>query len=360
VSERHLAELKGDERAHCLCCRACCLAGLNRAAEAGDLRRAVIKEFPNSAHAADCAFWLAEDDFHAGRRAEAKAAYLAVAEKYPTSPRAAVARRWAGWADESDASWKEVEAALVGLIQRVTRPGTGLALTFRATSADGAVLRARLAVQDGHHALLDVACGESSLLFVNGPGGTWYRGPDQAAVQRLRQPMDTSVPRLVVTADPATQSFSFNGNLVPEAQLAGGPFLSLPPALAPVLVARLRNVAHLHRETRPGADGKACVAFRLERVRPGSLEPDLVTVTLAADGKLHEVELVSPAADGKPTRWALTDIALGEKLPEETFRFAAPAGAAVKEVEAINLFEILTAMMKFGQALCAGLHAPPK
>jgi TolA-binding protein len=65
VSERHLPELKGDERAHCLCCRACCLAGLNRAAEAAELRRAVIKEYPNSAHAADCAFWLAEEDFRA-------------------------------------------------------------------------------------------------------------------------------------------------------------------------------------------------------------------------------------------------------------------------------------------------------
>jgi hypothetical protein len=261
--------------------------------------------------------------------------------------------------DESDASWKEVEGALAALIQRVSRPGMGLALTFRAEPAGGAGLRARLAVQDGHHALLDVSCGESSLLFVNGPEGTWYRGPDQAAVRRLRKPMDTSVPRLVVTADPATQSFSFNGNLVPEAQLAGGPFLNLPPALAPVLVARLRTVAHLHREPRPGADGKARVAFRLERVRPGSRELDRVTVTLAGDGKFHEVELVSQAADGKATRWVLTDVALGEKLPEEMFRFAAPAGAAVKEVEAINLFEILTSVMKFGQTLSAGLHAPP-
>jgi TolA-binding protein len=359
VSERHLPELKGDERACCLCCRACCLAGLSRAAEAADLRRAVIKEFPGSAHAADCAFWLAEEHFHAGRRDEAKAAFLALAEKYPTSPRAVAARRWAGWADESDAAWKEAEGALAALIRRAARPGTGLAFTFRSAPAGGPGLRARLAVQDGHHALLDVSCGDSALLLVNGPEGTWYRGPGQAAVLRLRQPMETPVPRVAVTVDPAAQSFSLGGNLVPEGQAPGAPLLSLPPELAGVLVARLRTTAHLHREVRKGDDGKARVAFQLESARPGCPEPSALTVTLAADGQLHEVELVYPAADGKPARRALTDIVLGEKLPEDLFHFAAPPGTAVKDGEALNLFEIMAALMKFAQALSAGLPAPP-
>jgi hypothetical protein len=360
VSDRHLAGLHGDDNARCLCCRAYCLAGLNRAQDAAAVRRTVIRDFAGSASAADCAFWLAEEDFRAGRRAEAKAAFLDLAAKYPNSPRTATVRRWAAWVDEGDAAWKEVAGVLTALIGRVSQPGTGFAFTLRTTSAAGRpILHARLAIQDSHHTFLEISCGDSTLLLVNTPEGTWYHGPDQATVLHLPQPMDLPVPRLAVTVDPVAQTFSANGNLVPEAQSPGQPLLSLPSALAPLFVAKARDQIHLHREVRKSKDGCALVTFQIEYTRFGRPEPDVATVTLGDGGKIREIEL-AVLSDDKPMRWTLTDLVLGEKLPADRFHFTPPAGTSVKNVAVINPFEIMAAVMKLVQALAADAQAAPK
>jgi TolA-binding protein len=325
-------ESDGDAAAKCLYYRAHCHEVLDEKDEARELYRQIVKEHPLTTWAADSAFWLAEADFNAGRRPEARDALLALAKDYPKAARATQAAEWAAWLGQSDETSKDLERLLADVVARLN---AAKGLAFRLTVAapgQAPTLEARCAFRDGEHFLLAMRRDQRNFLLAGNAEGAWYRAPDQAFMAHSKAVSVQFWPQLI--GEDNAKDLSFRWNCTSEDN-NGAPLFRLAPTLAHTAVAKLGMLLHLGKEARPGADGRLLTVFRLEAPQWERPEPLVWELVFDERKALRAVRHICRDNQGKPSVWTVSDLALAETLAEERFEVALPKGLLVREVDEI-------------------------
>jgi tetratricopeptide (TPR) repeat protein len=348
LAEQALPTLKGEALIKCLSYQARCLPE-ERKEQRRALHRRIRKEFPTSPWAAESAFWLAEAAFADKEFEQAKAGYLDLAARYPHSPRAAQARRWAGWIDEREATGRELEQLVKGLLARLSAPTGGFAFRFRGEDAGHhKSLAARFAYQSAtNDTFISLRLGELSVLLANNKDGFWYQPAGRA---ELVKGPPTKLPRPTVVAQPdlANRHLSFGFGINGDDQAPPASPFQVHPDLAPALVAGLQGLGHVHVEKGKEADKKAGAVVRLELAASSwdATEPTAVEVVVSSGGGLAEVRGSWCNAGGRKLTATVSDIVLGETLPAEVFAVKVPAGITVRPVQMFNVLEVWADAMR--------------
>jgi TolA-binding protein len=342
LAEQALPRLKGDDLIKCLYYKARCLPQ-DRKEQRLELYRRIVKDYPASPWAAECAFWLAEAQFADKEFDKARAAYLDLAAKYPHSPRAAQARRWAGWLGERDATGKELARVLGGLVRRLADARGGFAFRLQAgDSAQGKKMAVRFAYQgrtnDGY---LSIRFGDTAVLLANNKDGFWYQPvgrPELVKAPRTTLPR----PSLVAKTDPANNQLSFGmGVTSDEKAEAASPF-QVSADVAPALTALVQAFGHVRVEKRHAGGGPArtVIVVQVAAASWDATEPATIEVELGPKDRLAEVRGTWARDGGRTITATIADIVLGDTLPEAAFAVAVPAGVTVRTVEAFNMMEL--------------------
>lgn len=358
LSETALPRLHGEERCQCYLYRGHCYAGLERRAEAAAAYEAVLREAPESERAAECAFWLAEQLFAAGQSRRAQEAYRKLAQEYPDSARAAQARAWASWIEDGDAHWHEIERLLFQLCQRVPQGMQGIGCRLTRTGTDpNKTLDVRVALGEGR-LLFNLSRGKVGVLLVSNKEGAWCRFSDEPSILRIRQRPELPVPQMVIhtTAD---GKLSMQWGLHASAgQFGAQPRFQVAPSVAAAVVSRARTAAHLTK-VQAADKGEATVVYRWEAAHPGQTDPDVWELAVDS-GRIVTMRWMNTNARGERITWTLSELTLGEAIPDEVFAYTPPAGVPVQELEQVNLLDILGRLMRVLGPLWEELTAQEK
>jgi TolA-binding protein len=339
-AENQFLSLDAGDRARCLFYKALCLEKVGKSPEALALCRTIPRDYPSSPFAAESALLLADKDFTDQKWDQAQAAYREVAKQYPHSPWGEMARRWADWMDEQDASWKEVEQVIGKLVPAVRDMNAGLSFTLRRIpQTDQKAVEIHLAYQEPH-TNLKLAYGSAGFLLACNREGTWFRLLDQNFILHSKEPMELPAVTGGITVDPDTGDLKFNAGILSDRDQAGQPF-SLPDSLPSAAVAHGKGYLHLHREVRKDGQEKQRVVFHFEYMVRRNDHPDTLDVVVRPDQTVREINWCSYDHDGKEMKWSLTDLALGKPLANRALAVSVPAGVQVREVKTINLMDIL-------------------
>ena len=329
-----------------LCGMAGCLAALDRRKEAIDTCRRVVREYPSSPCAAECAFWIAEELFREGNISTARRAYLDVADKYPKSFRAAQARNWAAEVEGSDTAWADVERLLMRLVAQANQPTGGLAFRVVATSKKhGELARCRLAVQDRNHFLLSLSLGTGGFVIANNKDGGWFRALGRDEIKRSDERINPPQLKVHVYIDPVTNEPKFEFNAGPD---SGAPSsIQVDPLLASCGVRALKSVWHVRKTLRKDG-GKGNLTIHLECPNWGGEKAD--TVDLECDGSAALRAIRIRRGKDEELGLQVSDITIGRVLPEAAFCLEVPSKLRVQRVSALSSVELLGDMMKvFGE-----------
>jgi TolA-binding protein len=335
------ATLTGEDRVKCLYYQARCHAGKSNDSAVALWRR-IRKEHPQSRWAADATFYLAEYAFLHKRFDEARAAYRAFAAQYPDSPRAAVARRWAGWLGRADATCQELEQVAGAVIRRLNEGKGGLAFTV---TDDRKQFEGRVAVQGDDRFYLKIRYGAAGMLLARNKDGDWYHSLQEPFLTRAPAGKGNfTVPRFSAGMDPLSNTFNFSFGGPPRDEGKEQPRCAIDPRVVAPLVAALRSWAHVGRQVRKGPDGRRQVVYLLQ-VADWSAEPCTLEVVTDAAQMPRELRMLGRDRQ-KDHSLAITEIAIGEPLPEAAFTVAVPPNARVREAADLAGLEILASMFR--------------
>jgi TolA-binding protein len=329
-------------RVHCQALQARCLSLLGRNREAVSLWQSVLKEQPDAPEAPACQFRLAEHYYQLKDVARAQVEYEALAKSYPNSPEAAVARRWAGWLDDHDECWAEVEGLLAGW--------ANLAEDFCNGFAGKAVLElpppcpsiaCRLVFQDAAHFRFCLEAGGGTFLLARNKEGGWLQSLDQPYVLHCQEPLQVPMPCVRFHDDPASRSFKG------EVFLTSGsatPSVAVPDDAVPHFVSWLQQSAHLRREALPEPRGGT--VYRLEWPAEVAGEVHFLEVEVDPKGRPRALRGTWCSSKGRKTSCVLSDLVLGQAPSEEALAVRIPEGVSVRETDHINVLQCAIELMK--------------
>jgi TolA-binding protein len=327
---------------HCQALRARCLSQLGRNREAVALWESLLSEHPDAPEVPSWRLFLAEHYYQLKEVARAQKEYEALAEHYPHSAEAAVARRWAGWLDEHDECWAEVE----GLLGRWAELADDFCRGFSGTAVfelplPGGTIAGRLAFQDAEHFLLRLEAGGKTFLLANNKEGGWLQSLDQPFVLRTKAPQKPPMPCLRVEGDPPSGAVK---GVVFLATSDTTPSLTVPPGVVAHLISSLQETAHLGREVLPGPRGGT--VYRLEWPAAEAGAVHFVEVEVDPEGRPRALRGTWCAGKGRKASCTLSDLVLGRTPPEEDLAVRIPEGVRVREAEHINTLQCLIELMK--------------
>jgi TolA-binding protein len=337
LADRFAKELSCEERVRCEFLRGLCLARLKRHGEAVAVWRKVLAERPESAWAPECAFWLAEEYYRRKEIARAADEYRNLLRKYPGSARAALARRWAEALPGYDENWAGLERCLTAACKKLTGEEVPFCAELAFTSGDTPPSsRCRVAFQDRSHYLLHVAYrGSEFILLANDEGGR-FRAPGDAFVLATPRGAAFPLPRSKLSFDPATGTFSYNFASVDGAR---GPLFEVSPDYVAAQLSEWQVSFHVRRLDR-ALSGERRVVYQLEMAPLRSAESGTCDVEVDARGSVRAVRL-GCVEDGQLLTLALSDIRIGEPLPDGALAGALPPGVEERQVPELNTVEVV-------------------
>jgi TolA-binding protein len=340
LADKHVAKLDGDALIKCLYYKARCRAGLQESDKAVTLCQEVIARHPKSKWAAESMMYMAEQEFDKGDTARAKALYLDLAKKYPDSPRAAQARAWAGWLDNADKDWKELQELLVSLALKGSAGKGAFSLRVsRQAEGGGKSIEGRVAFQDAQHYLLSLAVGPAAFLVAKNDEGQWCRFLDRPEVIKCKKGADMPLPQLIVKDD---AQFSFNWGFGAQAPAQSGPPIQIAPKAAEVYVGQWKKLFHLKKEK--AAEGR--VVYRLQQPTWEHQKPVEYEIMIDATKAIQKIRLTLYNDKAEKSVWTITDLCIGGPLPDKVLKPELSSDLTVRTVEELNPMEVFSGVMR--------------
>src|SRR5262249_14172496 len=123
------------------------------------------------------------------------------------------------------------------------------------------------------------------------------------------------------------------------------------------LVERSRRTGHLARVSARDTAGAERVVYRFEHSAVGLPKGDVLEAGFATDGRLAEVRATYRSGD-KPLRITLSNLTLGEPIPDETFTAKPPEGTSVEEADRVDTFQLISQFVQIVGELAAEPKKP--
>jgi TolA-binding protein len=334
LAERYFESLPSEDKVKCRFYQARCFD--DKKTQRG-LYEEILKKHPKSIWAPESLFWLAELDYSEKKWSQAKARYLELAARYGGSPRAALAKRWVAWIDTMADSSAELTKIGNVLARRLSEWQGGVGFSFRKETSSKAVpWEVRVAYQADD--LLVRAClGQSTLLLAQNKKGIWYQRKT-GEIQKLKEAiLSGAAPKITCSFDPKADKASCFFWLDTD---AARPVIDISPKIVPYTVDLIQRSSHVAKEKRGDH-----VVFVFESPRWNPKETLTLEVEFDRAGMIRQARCCWPEEDGTLSWITLTDIKIGEILPQEAFDVAIPPDTSVRDVDQVNQFEV------FGHAM---------
>jgi TolA-binding protein len=339
LAEKYGKQLPGGDQVKCQFLAARCLD----AKQEMEVYRAIVKEHPQTAWAAESAFWLAERLFKDKQLPQAQAAYRELAKTYPSSPRAAQASRYADWIDQTEAICAELEKPFARLFGRLDSDRFSLGFNLAGESSKRKKAgQIRFCWQGAEQFLLEVHYGSFDCLLASNARGTWYHVLDNPCYVHAPGHLPLPIPRLALTVDRTTGAWNFTGNFSSESGLTA-PDIKIDPAIAPLLARLILSSCHITREVRKNGQGQPQTVFVIQDPAWATEETWVLEGVVGPNGNFETIRLHRGAKGEYVT---VTDIVVCNPLPDSAFEVAVPPGVKIKEVAQIPIFELYGQFMR--------------